>query len=77
MPKINAQHSEHLRPESFKLIPSEIDHQRIGQSQNSFRKSNSEIKEHSDAITQVYIKFFRMIVERSLKRSSSVATLIT
>ena len=36
----------------------EIDLPAMDKSQNSFRKQRIKIKEHSDAITQVYINFF-------------------
>ena len=54
----NAHEYAHLR-RSICIFILEIDHWLIDQSQNSFRKSNSGIKEHSNEIVQVYIeKFF-------------------
>ena len=41
-----------------RIYGAKIVHQSIDRTQNSFRKSKDEIKEHSDAITQVYIQNF-------------------
>jgi len=60
----NAHEYAHLR-RSICIFILEIDHWLIDQSQNSFRKSNSGIKEHSNEIVQVYIEIFPGYQKRS------------